>query len=50
MCGELSKSKKVSANIGHNEITKDLIFDLVRPYMKSNKSECVYLRLDELIY
>ena len=36
MSGELSKSKKVSANIGHNGIMKDLRFDLVIPYTNSN--------------
>ena len=50
MWGEPSKSKNVSANIDHNEIMKDMRLYLVRPYTNSNKSECVYLRLDELIY
>ena len=50
VCGKLSKSTKVSANIGHNGKTKDLIFDLVIPYMNSNKYKCVYWRFDELLF
>ena len=41
VCGELSNRQKFLLTLDIMEKTKDLIFDLVIPYMNSNKYKCI---------